>query len=248
MIKINVEFEAYREQIEQCLRDFDSAGQTLFKGRNTVKAFQLVDGPLVVVKRFAQLIWLRRLIYSAICRSKARRAYEYGMRFLNLGFDTPTPVAYCEISNGGLLCESYFVSLHTDAKPLYPILVDNPRFDTHLADCVAQLMVRLHESGAIHGDPNLNNILFSYNENGGVELTLIDTNRSSFSHRLSKHRCLKNLMRVTHRRDLMRQIAGRYAELRGFDPVSTVNHEFALLEKFERNRSVRHKLKALLKK
>lgn len=245
--KINQRYDSQKEEIEQCITDFDNSGITLFKGRNTVKSFTLTDGTKIVVKRFGHLIWLRKLIYSTICQSKGRRAYDYGMRFIKLGFETPEPIGYFEFYDKGLLTDCYFVSLHSKATPVFDRLVEVERFDTALADRVAGLMANLHNAGAVHGDPNLNNILFYRDSAGELHLTLIDTNRSYFKRKLGRKESLQNLMRVTHRRDLMREIAGRYATLRGYDPVKTVDHVFALLEKFERNRRLRHKAKDLLR-
>ena len=46
----------------------------------------------------------------------------------------------------------------------------------------------------------------------------------------------------------MRHIVGRYASLRGLDPVKTVDRVFAMLERFERNRERRHRIKKFFKK
>lgn len=247
IFKTNPSFKAYENELKQCVRDFGSSGKLLFQGRNTVKAFTLSDGTRIVVKRFGRLIWLRRLIYSTVCRTKARRAYDNGLGFISLGFETPEPVAYAEYYHKGLLSDCYFISLHSDARPAFDRLVEAERFDTSLAGQVAELMANLHKAGAMHGDPNLNNILYYEAPDGTTRLTLIDTNRSAFRRTLSRQKCLKNLMRVTHRRDLMREIAGRYAVLRGYDPVKTVGAVIGMLEKFERNRALRHRLKSLFK-
>ena len=227
---------------------FEKEGDTIYRGRNELKRFTAPDGTDIVVKHFAHLPAFRRVIYSFVAKSKARRAYDYGMRFSDLGYNTPTPVAYIEIYERGLLSDAYFVSLHNDAEPLFKPLVEAERFDSDLADDVAILMASMHAAGMLHGDPNLSNILYKRQDDGRVSLTLIDTNRSHFGKYLSLRRCLKNLMRVSHRRDLMRHIVGRYASLRGLDPVKTVDRVFAMLERFERNRERRHRIKKFFKK
>lgn len=245
---VNPDFARLSDFIAQLPEVFSSSGEVLFNGRNEVRRIIAPDGTDLVVKRFGHLNRLRRLIYSTVSSSKAKRAYNFGQRFIELGFDTPTPVAYIEIYRGGLLDDAYFVSLYSDYTPLFGPLAKADRFDTALADRVADLMAELHEKGAVHGDPNLKNILYSYRDDGSVAISLIDTNRSIFRKRLSTGRCLKNLMRVTHRRDLMHHIVGRYAMQRGLDPVTTIEKVFALLSHFERNRAIRHKIKAIFKK
>lgn len=249
LTKINPEFGNLSEYIAGIPSFFEKEGTTLFRGRNEVKRFAAPDGTDLVVKRFGHLPTFRRLIYSTVAKSKARRAYDYGNRFLSLGYDTPKPVAYIEIRKRGVLADAYFISLYSDSAPLFEPLVKAERFDSELADDVAIMMASMHAGGVMHGDPNLKNILYRrQEENGRTVLTLIDTNRSHFGKYLSMRRCLKNLMRVSHRRDLMRQIVGKYASLRGIDPVATVNKVFKMLERFERNREMRHRIKEFVRK
>ena len=244
-LKINPAYNCLDEWLRSLPEFFESSGTTIFRGRNEIRRISAPDGTDLVVKRFGHLPLFRRLIYSTVASSKARRAFNFGNRFLELGFNTPEPVACIEIYKRGILADAYFVSRYTSFTPLFEPLVSVDRFDSALADDVARLMADLHERGAVHGDPNLNNILYQRQPDGSVALSLIDTNRSH-SGRISKRRCLKNLMRVTHRRDLMRHIAGRYAVLRGLDPVATVDRIFSMLARFERNRTIRHRLKSLL--
>lgn len=245
-LTINPGYELLRAFVETLPTAFASTGETVFVGRNTVKRFVAGDGTVMIVKRFGHLHFVRRLIYSTVCRTKARRAYDNGLRFVALGFDSPEPVACIETTRHGVLEDSYFVSIESEAKALFPELVEAQSFDKGLADSVAGLMADLHEAGAVHGDPNLNNLLYRRGVDGSVRLTLIDTNRSYFRRRLSRKECLRNLMRVTHRRDLMRYIASRYAELRELDPEKTVGRIFSMLAAFERSRRIRHKVKSII--
>ncbi len=242
-IEINPRYSSLREFIAMLPSRFDNEGETLFDARNTVKGFRLPDGTRLVVKRFGRLRFFRRVIYSMFCSTKARRAYVNGMRFLALGFSTPEPVAYIEIYDGLLLSDCYFVSLHSDAKELFPRMVTSEQYDRGLADRVAQLMADLHGKGAVHGDPNLKNIL---SDGDDRPLVLIDTNRSYFKNRLGRKECLRNLMRVSHRRDLIEHVARRYADLRGYDADATVITIMDLLRRFERSRRIRHKLKSIV--
>lgn len=241
-LTLNPSYSALGDWLRRLPDDF-GRGTVIYRGRNELRRFTAPDGTDLVVKRFGRLPLFRRLIYSTVASSKARRAYLYGCRYLELGFDTPTPIASIELYNGGVLADAYFVSLYSADEQLFVPLVKTERFDSALADDVAQLMADLHAKGALHGDPNLKNILYRRTADSAVTMSLIDTNRSSFKRRIGKRAALKNLMRVSHRRDLMRQIAGRYATLCKLDPLKTVDKVFANLDRFERNRSLRHRLK-----
>lgn len=247
-VRLNPKYESIRAFVEKLPDDFDKKGSLVFQSRNCIRSFTTDGGVTLVVKHFKKLSLFRRILYTLFSHSKARRAFDAGMRFRALGFESPEPVAYIDLRRCGVLSDCYFVSLPAEGVSLYPILVDTPRFDSALADKVAGLLASLHEAGAVHGDPNLNNILYHAGDGGDVRLSLIDTNRSYFRRRLGMTACLKNLKRVTHRRDLLRHIAGSYAARRGLDPVTTADRVLVYLDRFEKNRAFRHRIKALFKR
>lgn len=247
-IVINPAYEPLRDFLVTLPERFDG-GELVFRSRNTIRRFTASDGTVLVVKQFRRRGMLQRIIYSTVEHSKGRRAYDNGLELLRRGFDTPEPVAYIELKRCGLLCDTYFVSRECNDAGLYADLVDTELFDHAQADAVASLLARMHDSGALHGDPNLNNILCRREADGSLHLTFIDTNRSHFTAPggLSASRCLDNLKRVTHRRDLLAYIVGRYAGLRGLDPEVSVRRVTDLVSRFERNRERRHRVKAIFK-
>lgn len=247
-IVINPAYEPLRDFLVTLPERFDG-GELVFRSRNTIRRFTASDGTVLVVKQFRRRGLLQRIIYSTVEHSKGHRAYDNGLELLRRGFDTPEPVAYIELKRRGLLCDTYFISRECNDAGLFGALVDTKLFDHAQADAVASLLARMHDSGALHGDPNLNNILCRREADGSLHLTLIDTNRSHFTAPggLSASRCLDNLKRVTHRRDLLAYIVGRYAGLRGLDPEVSVRRVTDLVGRFERNRERRHRVKALFK-
>lgn len=242
-IEVNPRYSRLGDFIASVPSRFPIEGEMLLDARNTVKSFTTSDGTRVVVKRFGRLNLFRKLVYSSFWRPKSRRAYVNGMRFIELGFSTPEPVAAIEIYRCGLLDDCYFVSLYSAGTELFPRMVTAEHYDRRLADRVAELMADLHSKGAVHGDPNLKNILTCGDD---TPLELIDTNRSYFSRHLSRRRCMRNLMRVSHRRDLIIHVVSRYAELRGLDSGQTVDKVIGMLVHFERNRRIRHRIKAFV--
>jgi hypothetical protein len=66
---------------------------------------------------------------------------------------------------------------------------------------------------------------------------MIDVNRSHFCDGWpSDEQCLRNLVRITHRRDLYVDIVRRYATLRGWNADDTEQKAVALLDRFEHKR------------
>lgn len=257
---ISSDYADLGEEIASLPEKFAAEGSLLFAGRNEIR-LMTIGGRLLVVKRYGRLNTLRAVSYTLFSSSKASRAYHYAREMSRRGIDTPTAVAYIEIFRRGLLRDCYFVSEYTADRPLFDVLVDTPAYDRRLAAEVGRFVATMHSRGVIHGDPNLNNILYRPLGAGDYHFSVIDTNRSRFSGlkgaakeskvikdlkdfsffpSLSRQACLANLKRLTHRRDLLHDILTAYAEARGWDAAATIAAVERRLGRFERNRRRRH--------
>lgn len=243
-IVISPDDTALQNFIMELPKTFSVMGTTLYKGRNTVKAFS-INGRTLVVKRYKRPNLVQRVAYSFFKRSKAERAYLYAQIMREKGINTPREIAYIELCEGMLLSDSFFVSEPCMLPSLSKIL-GNGRFNRDAADALAHQLVVMHEKGVMHGDLNLTNILYKRNENNSFTFWFIDTNRSSFI-QPDKNDCLDNLKRLTHDRELMRYIVSRYAEIRGWDVDETVASVMEKLKCFEHRCSVRKQFKRFLK-
>lgn len=244
-IVINPQYQHLSYFINELPLTFNNTGEILYQGRNQVKAFQ-IKGYNIVVKRYKRPNFIQRIIYSWFRSTKACRAYKFAFRMKKLGIRTPEAIAYLEINHHGLFNDSYFVSLRCEDAPLFPILVNTPQYNKNLAEALAIHIVELHKKGFFHGDLNLANILYRQ-ENGKPIFTFIDTNRSHFIDNPTPKTCLRNLMRITHRIDLLRYIVQVYANQRGWDAVSSCNQVETMLHHFERKRAYKYQLKKLIK-
>ncbi len=242
---VNKEYESLTEYIKSIPAIFESTGTEIYHKRNIVKILRHDDMDLVV-KRYKRPNLIQRIAYTFFCKGKAKRAYLFAGRMLDLGISTPFPIAFIEITKSGLLSDSYFISSRTFDRSLFPELVETPDYDIELASEVARLMVRLHEKGVIHGDPNLSNILYHSDAEGKTHFTLIDINRTRFGSEFTERECLANLMRLTHRRDLLKRLVSVYAEERKWDVPETVEKVFAMISRFEHRREIKTGFKRLL--
>lgn len=243
-ITISKDFLRQETFIRTVPEAFSQGGEPLYEGRNTVKAF-LVDGRKLVVKKFKTPNIIQRVAYTFFKKSKAERAYIFAKMLRERGFGTPREVAYIEQKRGLLLLDSYFVSTEC-VLPALSTFIRRPDFDHEAADALAAFVVSLHEKGVLHGDLNLTNILYERNQDGRYSFTLIDTNRSKF--RTPTHKdCIENMMRLTHQRQLLGYVTARYAEMRGWNPEQTVKEVTGMLEKFERRREMKRRIKRIFK-
>ena len=191
---INPRYPADRDFISTLPRSFEETGELLHQGRNAVKLFHTPSGDRVV-KRYKKPHLIQRIVYTFFKKSKAERAYLYSHELLARGIRTPEGIAYIERKRRGLVCDCYFVSTACHERSLYPVLVKTPDYDRESADSLAAFLVELHTKGFLHGDLNLNNILYRKEPDGTFSFTVIDTNRSTFCNAPTPRQCLENLKR-----------------------------------------------------
>ncbi len=248
-LTIHPDYAAHRTFFDGLPARFLTEGKTLHDGRNHVKLLSLPDGTPCVVKRYRIPHLLQRIVYRWFRPSKAARAYRFALLLPALGIDTPAPMAYLEECKGPLFGFSYFVSARCTHPSLYPELVQAPEFSRPLALKLAAFLVEMHERGFLHGDLNLTNILYHTSPaDGEVHFTVIDINRSHFIPTPTPNQCLHNLVRLTHRHELMEFVVREYARLREWDADSCWAQVQADLLRFERKEARKETLKRRIRK
>lgn len=231
---INPKYGRYGDFVRSLPDEFDKSGRLVYDSRNQVRLFDAPDGQVLVVKRFKVPMLHQRIDYTFIRPSKAKRAYTFALRLVELGINTPEPIACVETRRHGLFHYGYFVSTYCP-DPDVRFLRDGYEGYDDLIDAIARFIADMHGKGFVHGDVNLSNFLYR-KEKGGYHLTTIDINRSHFYKRPSVKQCLGSLVRLTHVRPLLREIVVRYAELRGWDPTASYDFVERKLSRFERLR------------
>lgn len=234
-IIINPTYHHLSDFIQSLPVVFDTEGELVYDERNQVRLF-LVDGKKIVVKRFKRPMLHQRIDYTLLRPSKAKRAYLFGMKLIELGISTPTPIACIETYCQGLFYQGYLVTEFC-GDPDARILREEPEGHDDLVEAIAQFLVDCHEKGFIHGDTNLSNFLY-HKEASSYHITTIDINRSHFSPNPSKKQCLESLFRLTHVRPTLKHIVSRYAALRGWDEQAAVDLVMQKLERFEQRKKM----------
>lgn len=218
-------------------------GVLIDERRNFSKIFSTEWGDWVV-KSYKKPVLFQRFIYTFIRKTKARRSYEYAFKLKEMGIDTPEAIAYIEIKENFLFSYGYFISAKCEDPVVFPALEDVEDYDKQLADEVAGFLAQIHDAGVLHGDLNLTNIMYHKNEDGHYHFNIIDTNRCKFRRKLSHVESLKDLRRVTYRRDLYEHLIKKYAEYRGLDPEYTLK----LAEKALKGFVIKGKVKEFFKR
>ena len=213
----NVSLEKFMHDLPSL---FENGGETLFQSRNTIKKFVLEDGLEIVVKKYKTPIFIQRVVYTFIRKSKAERAYINAAELMHRGIDTPENIAWASVSEGGLFHTGYFVSDVNDSPAIENALCTDDSFNKALAEDFAQFVAILHTKGIIHKDLNCTNVLFRPKSEGNYEFSLIDNNRMAFlpeGKEPSDKQCMENLTLFTGDLEVLRHVAIYYTISRGWD-------------------------------
>lgn len=236
------QYQEYASFIRQIPALFaQGEGEVVYAKRNEVRRMEH-QGRVFIVKRYKKVNAIQQLIYTFFRKTKAARAYLFAQEFRRRGVPTPREIAYLETTPHGLFTIGYFVCEECLWREAALDLREREDFDRELGRAVMQHTVEMHRKGVLHGDLNLTNYLYEKitegrgqkAEEGTYRFVMIDTNRSHFTKGMpSDAQCLKNLVRITHRRDLYEYLIRQYADLRGWDAESTLRQALQMLDRFE---------------
>ena len=215
-ITIHPKFEFLKDYIEKIPLTFESLPNVLYRDRNVIKTDEASSAKLVI-KSYGRIYLTNRIRYSFFYPSKAARAYQNGLRLLDEGFLTPAPVAFIECFKGGLLAESYFISLYSDFKPLASIMSDEP--NTLIKDLVG-FSHQLHRHGIYHMDFSMGNILCK-KKNDHFQFALVDNNRMEFR-KFNYSKGLRAFKRLGLDNVQLTDVAKEYSRLEKANEVKTI--------------------------
>ncbi|WP_243349545.1 lipopolysaccharide kinase InaA family protein [Parabacteroides sp. FAFU027] len=214
-LEINPDYQFLKDFVLSLPQTFGTEGTVLYKVRNEVRLIE-VAGIKVVVKKFKVPHLINRFAYSYIRKSKARRSYEYAMMLKQNGFGTADPIACMEFKQGGLLADSYLITLHCPYSRDFNEFRETPLNGRENILCdFAQFTARLHEKGIRHLDYGGGNIMFEQTDNG-TEFCLIDINRMAFG-KVGIEKGCENFKLLYMLDDSFHFLAEEYAKARGFD-------------------------------
>ena len=245
-IVIHKNFLSKDKEIKKCIRDFSSSGILFGDGqRNKIKLFDL-NGRTINIKSFKVPNVINQIAYKYFRKSKARRSYEYANRLLENGIGTPQPIAYTENFTITGLEKSFYVSEHLQVELTFRELVEIPEYPDH--ENVLRQFTRfsfdLHEKGIEFLDHSPGNTLIKKISEKQYEFFLVDLNRMNFHVEMDINMRMKNLSRLTPKKEMIQIMSDEYAQLYNksvqeiFDKMWNYTCEFQ--EKYQR----KHRLKA----
>ncbi len=214
-ITIHPEFQKYHIEVSNFIATFDESGVLFVNGkRNKIKLFQLNDKQLSI-KSFKVPNLVNRTAYKFFRKSKARRSYEYANRLIELGINTPQPIAFAEECTSFGIGKSFYACEHLEVDLTFRELVeilDYPDYNTILSQFVF-FCFQLHEKGIEFLDHSPGNTLIKKVADGKYTFFLVDLNRMNFLTELNFETRMKNLSHLTPRKDMVAQMSAEYSKL-----------------------------------
>jgi len=211
---INPDYQYLKKIIEKIPDIFDREGMLVYDQHHQVRIFKEHDEK-IAVKRFHRVKFSKRFRYTFSLPSKAKRAYNYGMKLLEMGISTVTPIAYIEEKKWGLFRRGYLVTAYC-ADPDARVLRDEWETRGDLIDALVHFLIEMHKKGIMHGNTHLSNFFYREDKNSpyGYYITTLNLHRTRFLDKPTKEDCINNLLNVTYRNHLAEKIVSRYAEMR----------------------------------
>lgn len=222
--------------------------EVLQKGRNIIVKYKRSNGEVIVIKSFKSPNFINKIIYRFFRKSKAKRSFEYANVLMNKGIGTPMPIAYYECFDIIGLKESYYVSEYIKADLTFRELVqtDYPDGENILRQ-FTRFSFEMHQKGIEFLDHSPGNTLIKNNENGKYSFYLVDLNRMKFHETIDFQTRMKNLSRLTPKREMVAIMSNEYAKLSGeneqnvFETLWKYTSDFQF--RYHRKKRIKKKLK-----
>ena len=207
-------FNLSDKQIYFLITQFETSGTLFGNGdRNTIKLFDL-NGQSINIKSFKIPNLINKIAYRYFRKSKARRSFEYATTLLEKGIGTPQPIAYLENYNWLGLTSSFYVSEHLVTELTFRELVEIPEYPENeiILRQFTQFCFDLHEKGIEFLDHSPGNTLIKKVGDQKYAFYLVDLNRMNFHTTMDFEMRMKNLSRLTPKKEMIAIMSEEYAK------------------------------------
>lgn len=247
--KINSKFHSIEELILDSIVNFNSKGSVLVNGqRNAIKLFT-IEGIVLNIKSFKKPNIINKIAYRYFRKSKARRSFEFASRLMEMQIGTPQPVAFFENYDFIGLKESYYACEHLEDVFEFREIVQNEAFENRdfIIRKFTQFTFEMHEKGIEFLDHSPGNTLIHKNPDGSYSFFLVDLNRMKFHETIDFKTRMKNLSKITHKKDMIAVMSNEYAKLSKGNETTIFETMWGLTAdfqyRFHRKKRIKKKLK-----
>ena len=246
---IHNKFKDLQERIVFLIDHFLIEGKILVNGqRNAIKLFE-VEGITLNIKSFKRPNLINKIVYRYFRKSKARRSFEFASKLMEMQIGTPQPVAFFENYDFIGLKESYYACQHLENVFEFREIVQNEAFENRdfIIRKFTQFTFEMHEKGIEFLDHSPGNTLIYKNTDGSYSFFLVDLNRMQFHETIDFKTRMKNLSKITHKKDMIEVMSNEYAKLSNGDETTIFETMWGLTAdfqyRFHRKKRIKKKLK-----
>ena len=246
---IHNKFKDFQERIVFFIDHFLIEGKILVNGqRNIIKLFEFEEITLSI-KSFKKPNLINKIVYRYFRKSKARRSFEFASKLMEMQIGTPQPVAFFENYDFVGLKESYYACQHLENVFEFREIVQNEAFENRdfIIRKFAQFTFEMHEKGIEFLDHSPGNTLIHKNADGSYSFFLVDLNRMKFHETIDFKTRMKNLSKITHKKDMIEVMSNEYAKLSNGDETTIFETMWGLTAdfqyRFHRKKRIKKKLK-----
>lgn len=246
---IHNKFKDLQERIVFLIDHFLIEGKILVNGqRNIIKLFEFEEITLSI-KSFKKPNLINKIVYRYFRKSKARRSFEFASKLMEMQIGTPQPVAFFENYDFIGLKESYYACEHLENVFEFREIVQNEAFENRdfIIRKFTQFTFEMHEKGIEFLDHSPGNTLIRKNNDGSYSFFLVDLNRMKFHEVIDFQTRMKNLSKITHKKDMIAVMSNEYAKLSGDDENTVFETMWKLTSdfqyRFHRKKRIKKKLK-----
>lgn len=242
-------FLKYKTQIENCITHFSSSGKDFVIGkRNAIKLFEL-GNDMISIKSFKKPNIINKIVYRYFRKSKARRSFEFASKLMEMQIGTPQPVAFFEKHDIIGLNESYYACEHLENVFEFREIIENEAFENRefIIRKFTQFTFEMHEKGIEFLDHSPGNTLIRKNNDENYSFFLVDLNRMQFHETIDFKTRMKNLSKITPKKDMISVMSNEYAKLSNGNETIIFETMWALTAdfqyRFHRKKRIKKKLK-----
>jgi hypothetical protein len=240
------EYQDFENEINNFIESFETSGTSIKDKRNKLKLFEL-NGKTINIKSFKVPNVFNQIAYKFIRKSKARRSFEYANKLIELGINTPQPVAYYEFPSTLFFKRSYYVSEHLNCDLTYRELSKDLNLPGHekILRAFTRFTFNLHEKNILFLDHSPGNTLINISDEG-YTFNLVDLNRMQFKP-LSFITRIRNFRRLTKHKSMVEVMSDEYARCSDASFEKVFELMWHSTEKFQRKFNAKKELKNKLK-
>jgi len=237
-----------RKEVVYFIEHFDTQGELFVRGkRNIIKTYKS-DDLVLNAKSFKVPHFINKIAYKYFRKSKAERSFANALTLLKNGIGTPMPIAYFESSTFLGLKESYYVCEHLRYDFTFREIIKNPNLPDGelLIRLFTRLTFKMHEKGIEFKDHSPGNTLIR-KTGDSYELYLVDLNRMTFHKTMSFDLRMKNLCRITPKKEMIAIMSDEYAKCINDNPDRVFQVLWSYTEAFQQRFHNKKKWKKRLK-